>query len=112
MIVELHYINLPEDLVLGSVFNGDWKVTTVIETSEFAVKDWTGLACTGNWCLNNWLWFGLVKREWLTTNTLTLLKSSLGICSNTNFSFFDWGNTHGLLAIEILHNILVEITKY
>lgn len=34
MVVELSNINLPVDSVLGSVLNGDWKISTVVESAE------------------------------------------------------------------------------
>jgi hypothetical protein len=34
MVVELLDLDLPLDLVLGSVLNGDWEITSVVEKSE------------------------------------------------------------------------------
>jgi len=74
MVVELHDVDLPEDLVLGSVLNCDGEVTSVVEASEFAVNNGTGLDSTsygGNW---HWLGDGFVKRKWLTTDTSSFLE--------------------------------------
>lgn len=35
MVVELRNIDLPVDLILGSVFNCDGQISTVVETTEF-----------------------------------------------------------------------------
>lgn len=73
VIVQLHNIDLPENLVLGSVLNGDGKVTTVVETSEFGRQNCARLAGTSNGLLGNWLGNGFVKRESFSADTTTFL---------------------------------------
>lgn len=41
MVVELHDVDLPEDLVWWAVLNCNWQVTTIVETSEFRWNDST-----------------------------------------------------------------------
>ena len=61
MVVQLHDIDLPENLVLGSVLNGDGEVTSVVEASELAVKNGTWLHGTSDGGHRHWLGDGLVE---------------------------------------------------
>jgi len=61
VVVKLHDVDLPEDLVGGAVLDGDGQVTTVIEASEFRGRDGTGHHSAGLGSLDNGLGFGLVQ---------------------------------------------------
>ena len=60
MVIELLNVDFPVDLILWSVFNGNWKITSVVEESEFTYWDVSPVDGAGNWFLDEWLWLGLV----------------------------------------------------
>lgn len=75
MVVEGHDVDLPEELVGGAVVDGDWKISSVVEASEF--RSWDGSSSGGaglwllDWSLLSWLGEGGV----LASETSTLLES-------------------------------------
>lgn len=111
MVVKLHHIYFPEDLVGGSVLDSNWQVTSVVETSKFRSRNGTSFNCTSDRGLDNWLRFWLVKRERFASDTCSFLKSSFSVGCNTLLSFFDWGETHLLLAVEFTHSFLAKVTE-
>ena len=76
MVVKLHHIYFPEDLVGGSVLDSNRQVTSVVETSKFRCLDGTSFNCASDGGLDNWLRFRLVKRERFASDTCSFLKSS------------------------------------
>ena len=49
MVVELGHINLPVDLILGSVLNSDGQISTVVESTEFTCGDDAIFLCSSSW---------------------------------------------------------------
>ena len=81
MVVELSNINLPVDSVLGSVLNGDWEISTVVESAELRWWNLSSSHGTGDWLLHSWLVLWLAERVSVSSNSLTLL----GVfCRQTN----------------------------
>ena len=76
MVVKLHDIDLPKDSVLGTVFDGDGKVTSVVETSKFRGNDRTTVNGTSDGLLNFGLGDWFKEGGGLSTETLTFLKGS------------------------------------
>jgi hypothetical protein len=76
VIVELLNLNLPVDTQLRAVLDGDWKVTTVVETPELAGRNWSSVkgSCFG--LLRYGLLLRLEKAERAASNTFTFLDGS------------------------------------
>ena len=76
MVVERHDVNLPEELVGGTVVDGDGKISSVVETSEF--RGWDGSSPGGaGFGLGDGsllLWLG--QRGVLASKTSSLLESN------------------------------------
>lgn len=60
MIIELLDLNLPVDSVLGTVLNGNWKVTSVVESSELTRWDNSLIESSSLWLLWGGLFLWLV----------------------------------------------------
>lgn len=76
VVIELHNVDFPEDSVLGSVLDGDGKVTTVVEASEFTGNDGAAVNGTSNGLLNDGLSDGFQKGSCLSTKAFSFLKGS------------------------------------
>ena len=72
MVVKLHHIHLPEDLVLGSVLNRNRQIASIVESTELRRGDWSGLdsASLGDQVL--WLGHRGHQAGVLTAETFTL----------------------------------------
>lgn len=59
VVVELLDFDFPVDFILGTVLNSNWKITSVIESSEFTWRDAPGVEGASSWLLRCWsiLWF-------------------------------------------------------
>ena len=76
MVVKLHHVHLPVDLVLGSVLNRDGQVTSVVETAELGRLDGSAGEGTGLGLLRNRSGLGLVQGSGLTTKSVSLFQNS------------------------------------
>ena len=74
MVVKGHDVDLPEKLVGGTVINGDWEITPVVETAEFGCWNGTSVGCScfrfGYGCLLLWL----SQRGGLSTETFSFFE--------------------------------------
>ena len=75
MVVQLHNIDFPENLVWWAMLDSNWQVTTIVETSKFRGDNGARVKSASAWLLGGWLSNGLHKRAVLATETLTLHKS-------------------------------------
>jgi hypothetical protein len=73
VIVKLLDLNLPVDAVLGTVFNSNGKISSVIEAAELACRDVTLIESTSTGLLRCRLLLGLKETDSAATKTLTLL---------------------------------------
>jgi len=80
------------------VLNGDWQVTSVVETSELRWLHWSRLGSTSDWLSWDWdgLWF--VEGEDSATLAVTLLQGLLGVNSNAKLSLVDLGDPSSACA--------------
>jgi len=110
MVVELHNIDLPLNFVLGSVFNGDGEISTVIEATELGRDNSAALNSSGHGLLGGGLGLGNLKRGGLSANTVSLLENSLTGSSNRAFSVGDERHGHNiaLLLVEVLWGEVTE----
>lgn len=75
VIVKLLDFNLPVDTVLGTMLNGNGKVASVVETSEFGGRNVSLVESTSNWLLRCRLLLGLKETDSTSTKAFTFLKS-------------------------------------
>ena len=75
VVVELLNLDFPVNLELRTVLNGDGKISSIVEATEFRGRHGSHVKGTGNWPLRSGLFLGLVKADDLSTKTLTLLES-------------------------------------
>jgi hypothetical protein len=75
VVIQLHDIDLPENLVGWAVLNRNGKITSVIETSEFRGHNRARSKCTSHRSLGHRLILGLQQRAVLTSNALASLES-------------------------------------
>ena len=52
MVIERHDVNFPSELILRTMIDGDWKISSVIETAELR---WRNYSSVGGSCF----WFGI-----------------------------------------------------
>lgn len=76
MVVELVDLDLPLDSVLGTVLDLDGKVASVVELTELRLGNRSGSVGSGLRGNDSRLLLGLLEGAGLSTDTLTLLKSS------------------------------------
>ena len=76
MVVERHDVNLPEELVGGTVVDGNGKISSVVETSEFRGWDGSSPGGAGLGLLNGSLLLWLGQRGVLSSKTSSLLESN------------------------------------
>jgi len=74
MVIELLNLNFPVDFVLGSVLNGDWKISSVVEKSELRNWDVSPVNSSSDWLLWNWPQFWSIQTGALSSETITLLE--------------------------------------
>jgi len=110
MVVKLHNVDLPLDLILRAVLNGDGQVTTVVETAEFTGHNGAALDSTSLWGLGHGNFLGLVEGGGLATATLALLESGLALAGDRLLGGGDVGNGHeGFFTLG--HVVLGEVTE-
>jgi hypothetical protein len=90
MVIKLLDIDFPVNFVLWSVFDGDWKITSVVEKSEFTYWDLSAIDGTSSWLKWDWLWFSLVQAEALSTESITLLEDLSSSSSNRYLLLINW----------------------
>ena len=76
MVVELGYIDFPVDFVLWSVLNGDWEISTVVESTEFRWVDSSSSSGSSLWLLWGWFSLRLHERGGFASNSHTLLQDA------------------------------------
>jgi hypothetical protein len=74
VVVELLNLNLPIDTVLGSVFNSNRKISTIVESAEFRCRNVSLIESTSSGLLGCRLLLGLEKTNSATTETLSFLE--------------------------------------
>ena len=79
VIVKLLDLNLPVDAVLGTVFNSNGKISSIVETSEFGGRNVSLVESTSNRLLRCRLLLGLKEADSASTKTFTFLKSGYKI---------------------------------
>jgi hypothetical protein len=82
MVIQLLNINFPVDFVLGSVFNGYWEISSVIEQTE--LRNWDSSAVYGSslWLLWYWLSNWFVERGRFSSESISLLEDGSSTSSN------------------------------
>ena len=110
MVIELLNFDFPIDLVLRAMLNSDWKVTSIVEESEFTYWDLSSNDSSGLWLLRNWLVLWSVETDGLATKTITLLEDGSSRCSNGNLLLISWLN-FGNSKVFLLHVIAWEVTE-
>lgn len=60
VVVELLDMNFPVNFVLGTMFNRDWQITSVIEQSELTNWNYSSINRTSPRFHYQWLWFWLI----------------------------------------------------
>jgi len=110
MIVKLHNVDLPLDFVLGSVFNGDGEISTVVKATEFGGDNSAALNGSSHGLLGRGLGLGNLERGGLSANTVTLLENGLSGSSNRAFGVGDERHGHdiALLLVEVLCGEITE----
>ena len=74
MVVQLVHLDLPSDLVRGSVLNLDWQIATIVEATELARGNYACLPGISQRLLGGDLRQGLVQGAWVAARALTLLR--------------------------------------
>jgi len=110
MVVELHDIDLPLDLVLRAVLNGDRQVTTVVEAAEFARHDGAALDSTSDGRRFNRLFLGLVEGRSFSSDALALFEGGFAHSGSGLLSSSDIGDGHELLFLT-RHVIFREVAE-
>ena len=82
MVIELLNVDFPVDLILGSVLDGHWEISSVVESSELRKRDFSAVYSTSSWLLGNWLGLWLVERHSLSSVSITLLQDGSATSSN------------------------------
>jgi hypothetical protein len=67
MVIKLLDINLPVDFVLWTVFNGYWKISSIVEKSEFTDRNLSTVDSSSLWFQWNWLCLWNIQAETLST---------------------------------------------
>jgi hypothetical protein len=75
VVVKLLDLNFPVDAVLRTVLNGDGKISSVIEATEFGGRDISLIESASLRLLRCRLVLGLEEADSAATETLTLFKS-------------------------------------
>ena len=110
MVIKLLDIYFPVDFVLWAVFNCDWKISSIVEKSEFTYWNLSAIDSTSSWLKRNWLWFSLVQTEALSTESITLLKDLSASSSNRYLLLINWFDFCNCTTL-LLQIFLREITK-
>ena len=74
VVVKLHNINLPEDLIRWSMLNRNRQIPSIIKASKLRRHDRTSLSSTSAWLLNNSDVFWREERRCLSTRAHTSLQ--------------------------------------
>ena len=74
MVIELLNFDFPVDSVLWTVLNGDWEITSVVESSELTGWDSSLIESSSLWLLwgGSFLWF--IQTSGLTSETFSLFQ--------------------------------------
>ena len=110
MIIKLLDIYFPVDFVLWTMFNGDWKISSVVEKSEFTDWNLSTVDSSGSWFKWNWLWFSLVQAEAFSSKSITLLEDLSTLSSNGNLLLINGFNFCNCTSL-FLQILLWEISK-
>lgn len=82
MIVQLLDFYLPVDLVLRTVLNCNWQISSVVEEAEFTDWDLSSNNCSSSWLLDTWFVKWLVQTGTFSTKSITLLENGSASSSN------------------------------
>jgi hypothetical protein len=74
MVVELLNFDFPVDSVLWTVFNGNWEITSVVESSELTGWDGSLIESSSLWLLWGWSFLWLIQTSGLTSETFSLFQ--------------------------------------
>ena len=110
MIIKLLDIYFPVDFVLWTVFNGDWKISSVVEKSEFTYWNLSTVNGSSSWFEWNWLWFSLIQAEALSSKSITLLEDLCTLSGNGDLLLINWFDFCNCTSL-FLQIFIWEITK-
>lgn len=110
MVIELHNVHLPLDLILGSVLNADGQVSAVVEAAELGGHDSAALDSTSLGSSNKGYFLGLGEGGSLASNSGALLESGFALNSNRGLSSLDVGNGQKCFILAG-HVVLGEVTE-
>jgi len=111
MVVKLLDLDLPVNFVWGTVLDGDWKISSIVEKTE--LRNWNPSFISGSSSrlLSRWVRFGKIGTEGLASGSITFLCESGATGGNRNLLVvhrLDWVYSFFLS----LHIFLREITEY
>jgi len=75
MIVELLDFYFPVNFVLRSMFNCNWKITSIIESSELTGRDSSSVYCSCFRFLGQWLVLGFQQTCGFSSKTLSFFQN-------------------------------------
>lgn len=110
MVIELLNFYLPVDLVLWTVLDGDWEVTSIVEESELRHWDVSPVDSAGNWLLWHWLQLWSIQAGALSSKTITLLQDGGSRGCDGNLLFVD-GLNGGNASGFFLNVFFWEVTE-
>lgn len=110
MVVELHHVDLPLDLVLGAVLNGDGEISAVVEATELGGNDGAALNGSSHGLLGRGNGLGDLEGSGLSSNAVSLLEDGLSAGSNGLLGVGD--KRHGQDTLGLFVNVLFgEVTE-
>ena len=82
MVIKLLDIDFPVDLVLWTVFDSHWEISSIVEKSKFT--DWNLSTVDGSSFWFDWNWFSFwdILTKALSTETITFFQNSSTSSSN------------------------------
>lgn len=60
MVVQLLDFHFPVDFILGTVLNGNWEISSIVESSKFTWRNVPSIEGASSWLLWCWLFLGLI----------------------------------------------------
>jgi len=110
MVIKLLDINFPIDFVLWTMFNGNWKISSIVEKSEFTDRDLSTVYCSSSWFNWNWFCLWLIQTKALSTESIALFQNSSAGSGNRYLLLVNWLNGCNSL-FSLINVFLWEITE-
>jgi len=110
MVIKLLDINFPINFVLWTMFNGNWKISSIVEKSEFTDRDLSTVYCSSSWLNWNWFCFWLIQTKALSTESISLFQNSSAGSGNRYLLLVNWLNGCNSL-FPLINVFLWEITE-